>query len=443
MSFVGYPNYPQASAQHPMGYAPPIHSGGQGYYQQPQHTPHGYSVYYNHDTAVGNQAPFDDGRQDLGPLTSLLSDYRQNNFDPKSYHQVHNRLLNLQSSNLSILSDGGMNEYRSLASASPMGDGHGPMYGIMPQHVLPRPIPNLRTKADLLSAEQLVDQMTSTVYENGDQVAMAGIGQPGAIPVQDAIVHRHSHSPSAHHLAPAHYNQPSSVHSTMQERETGSSHGSPPALTPPSSAVSFTSGHSPTSNHAEPHRSPGQAPTASMYPSLPSAGLNGFSHNGVQSTSGAGTSFDNAEQRRRYNSGMLGKAVPMSSKVKEEDEMDITEDGATTPKAAIHPRLAPAKRSQKAQPAAHDPSASVSMIDPALPGAATQSPQSNGGGDESTIKNEQTAVWVQNMRIIETLKLWIGIRLKSGDYEGAVKDEDEVDDSHSLYPVLKEVQASA
>ena len=401
-------------------------------------------MYYTNDTAVGNQASFDHGKQDIAPLNSLFGDYRQNTFDPKSYPQVHNRLLNIQSSGLSILTEGGMNEYRSLAASSPVGESHGAIYGVMPQHVLPRPIPNLRTKADLLNAEQLIDQMASTVYENSDQVAAAGLGQPGAIPVHDGMIHRHSHSPPVTHLPSSHYGEANGAHS-MQSREVGSSHGSPPALTPSSSAVSFTSGRSPASQHAEAHHSP--APVASMYPSLPSAGLNGFSHGGIQSTSHGGTSFDNAEQRRRYNNNMQGKAIPISPRLKDEDEMDTTEDGATTPKAAARKLLPPDVEEKKSLPARnHD--ASTSMIDPALSGAAPQSPQSSGEVDESSVTSGETQAWVQNIRTIETLKLWVAHRIKHGDYESEDEDakdeeEQEVDDSHNLYPVLKEVQASA
>lgn len=422
-----------------------MHNAGAGYYQQPPQPTHGYSVYYTNDTAVGNQAPFDHGKQDITPLNNLFGDYRQNAFDPKSYHQVHNRLLNIQSSGLSILTEGGMNEYRSLAVPSPVGESHAAIYGVMPQHVLPRPVPNLRTKADLLNAEQLIDQMASTVYENSDQVAAAGLGQPGAIPVQDSITNRHSHSPSATHLPSFHYSEASGVHSSMQHRDAGSSHGSPPALTPPSSAVSFTSGRSPASHHAEPHHSP--APVASMYPSLPSAGLNGFSHSGMQSTSHGGTSFDNVEQRRRYNSNMQGKAVPISPRIKDEDKMDTTEDGATTPKAAARTVSSPNAEKEKPLPA-RDHDLSSSMIDPALSGAAPQSPQSNGETDESSVTAGETQAWVQNIRTIEALKLWVAHRIKHGDYEsedGEIKNEEqeEVDDPHNLYPVLKEVQASA
>ena len=333
-----------------------------------------------------------------------------------------------------------MNEYRSLAGPSPIGESHGAIYGMMPQHILPRPIPTLRTKADLLSAEQLIDQMASTVYENSDQVAAAGLGQPGAIPVQDGVGQNQSHSPPAVHLPSAHYDEAGGHHSSRQSRDAGSSHGSPPALTPPSSAVSHTSGRSPVSHHSEPHHSP--VPIASMYPSLPSAGPSGFSHGGMHSTSHGGTSFDNAEQRRRYNSNMQGKAVPISPRLVDEDEMDTTEDGATTPKAAGRTNHSISTEAKSSLPG-RDQDVSTSVIDPALSGAIPHSPQSVGEADESSVTSAETQAWVQNIRVIETLKLWVAHRIRHGDYESDDEEvKEEVDDSHNLYPVLKEVQAS-
>ena len=431
----GYPNYPQGPGQPPMGFVPPMHNGPGYYHQQPAHNPHSYSVYYNHDASVGNQASYEHAKQDIGPLNSLFGDYRQSAFDPKSYQQVHNRLANIQSSGLSILSEGGMNEYRSLAAPSPVGESHGAIYGVMPHHILPRPIPNLRTKADLLSAEQLIDQMVTTVYENSDQMAAAGIGQPGAVPVQGNGGMRTSHSPTTPYMASSHYNGASGGRSPGQTRDNTSSHGSPPALTPPSSAMSYTSGRSPTSHHAEPQHA--SAPTASMYPSLPSAGLNGFSG----AAASAGTNFDSAEQRRRYDAGLHQKAVPISPRFKNPDEMDTTEDGIATPKATGD------HKSPKS--AASD--IETSMIDPALSGTAPKTAQSAAEAEEMAQKAEKTQAWVQNIRTIETLRYWLDFRLKHGDYEDgdqepkqeAGEEEETIDESHSLYPVIKEVQATA
>ena len=58
---------------------------------------------------------------------------------------------------------------------------HPPMH-----HPYSLPLPNLRTKSDLLNIDQFLEQLQSTVYENPNHAAAAGVApspvNPGATP---------------------------------------------------------------------------------------------------------------------------------------------------------------------------------------------------------------------------------------------------------------------
>ena len=341
-------------------------------------------------------------------------DARGGAFDARSYAQVGPRLSAIQSTALPFLGGPSMGDFES-GGRSP----GGAIYAPSGHYALP--IPNLRTKDDLIEADQVFQAMQTTIYENPNNIAAAGVGQPDAHFVQ-AMGRRPSHSPPGLQLAPNHYANPIA---TSQQ----SNHSGTPDLSPPSSAHSHTSGNSPLSVHS--HAMSPTTPGA-MYPTLPGAtsdiAANGYgSSSNMAPTSTLGSQFDN-QPRRRYSGGRLQKAQPIERTVKRED-MDTNEDFPATPQnAAVSSSSSEAGSALKPQ-SRRMVNFSSSNLDPALGGTASPS---SGEMDEGAIKANE--MWVGNARTVEALRTWIKQRLENHEYVGHEGEGKE--GMPSLYPVL-------
>lgn len=316
-----------------------------------------------------------------------------------------------------------MGDYQS-GGGSPGGG----VYGPTAQYSLP-PVPNLRTKADLLDADQIFQAMQSTIYENPNAIAAAGAGQPGATYVQN-LGHRQSHSPPGLHLPSGHN---TSYASNLDACSPHSHHSGTPALTPPSSAHSYNSGNSPPAlrNH---HEFGGPAPPAAMYPTLPGAPsdhTHGYGSTHMTTASALGSQLNNSH-RRRYSGGTLQKAQPLHRGPKVEDAMDTSEDGASKAKEnAVSGSSAEAGPTSKPQTRG---TFSPSNIDPAL-GGVTSSP--TGEMDEVAIKGNE--MWLGTARTVEAIRAWIKHRLENDDHEGDEERSNPAEPKEertSLYPVL-------
>ncbi len=320
-----------------------------------------------------------------------------------------------------------MGEYHS-GGGSPGGG----VYGPTAQYALPA-IPNLRTKADLINADQVLQTMQTTIYENPNAIAAAGVGQPGAQYVQ-AIGQRQSHSPPGLQLPSTHN---ASYVPNMGGQSPQSHNSGTPALTPPSSAQSYTSGNSPPSLQGINNFA--RAPPAAMYPTLPGVSsdtASGYTSSNMALASTLGSQFDDGH-RRRYTGGRLQRAQPTHREPKTEDAMDTTEDGAKTPKNATSSSSS-AKSQSATKPQTHREKAdfSSSNLDPALGGIASPS---SGEIDEVAIKGNE--MWVGNARTVESIRAWLKQRLESNDYESDEETEGKQpksEESASLYPVLSE-----
>ena len=344
-------------------------------------------------------------KQGLENLRSLILEAKAGTFDPSSYAQVGPRLAAIGNSNLPFLSDNSMTDYQSGGGSPESGS-----YGPTAQYSLP-PVPNLRTKAELLDAEQIFQAMQSTSYDNPAAITASGVGQ------LTAAMHRGSHSPPGLQL-------PSAAHGYPSGLERGSPH-SQHSGTPPSSAHSFKSGNSPSSMHGH-HGFGGNAPPAAMYPTLPgTSGDPSAGYANMVPASTMGTGLDNGH-RRRYSGGRLMKAQPMSNAPKAEDAMDTVEDGATNKKGA-----APAKSEVT------NGTFSASNLDPALGGTA---PSPSGEVTEAAMKDND--LWLGNARTVDGIRNWIKQRLeKMGDENGEDEEagsESKEEQQASLYPVLVE-----
>jgi hypothetical protein len=421
-------------------YGHPQHNGHNGYYAPQQPSSYG-PVYYpvSHGGDLGQHAAYDNRKRGYDALNDFFGDAKRRQIDPTSYDQVGQRLMALQGISIH---GGGISEYMpqpapALVSVGGHG-GHGGHGGPMPHHqyALP-PMPNLRTKNDLMNIDQFLEQMQSTVYESSNAAAAAGVQQPGAHYTHQAVNFRQSHSPPQTTLSSlAHLNSHvSSAHVApmMASHSTQSNASGTPALTPPSSSVSYTSGHSPSSSHGMSpiSRHSSTAPTA--YPSLPAVTLGYSPHSTTAPASTLGTNFD-SDPRRRYSGGMLQRSAHPR-------DLALFE-GATSPSDESR---TPSPKETTPRPEAIVRSTLSSNIDPALSGAVSPSSYSE-GGDSARDRAEE--LWIENIRVIEALRQLISDRLKHKEY---IEDEDtdmtgtsdtkslspEVKPSESLYPVLR------
>ncbi|KAH8595556.1 hypothetical protein B0O99DRAFT_543524 [Bisporella sp. PMI_857] len=406
-------------------YAHVQHNGHNGYYapQQPQqYAPVYYPV--SHGGDVGHNAAYDTRRRGYDALNDFFGDAKRRQIDPTSYHQVGQRLMALQGI---PLHSGGMAEYIPAGPSMVAVDHHGGHHGggpiPQPTYSLP-PMPNLRTKNDLMNIDQFLEQMQSTVYESSNAAAAAGVQQPGAHYTTSAIGFRSSHSPpqTVHSL-----NSSAHVAPMMHSQSNQSATSGTPALTPPSSSVSYTSGHSPASSHGMSPTSRHSSTSAAAYPSLPAVTVGYSAHSTTAPASTLGPSFD-TDPRRRYSGGMLQRAANSRS-----DVMDYSDDSRSSKETTPRPETRTTLLS--------------SNIDPALSGVSSPGEQSESGEEKAARETRDRAEeqWIENIRVIEALRRLISERLERKQYE----DDDDVSMSgtssaspqmktESLYPVLRQ-----
>ncbi|KAF2114496.1 hypothetical protein BDV96DRAFT_576919 [Lophiotrema nucula] len=404
-------------AQHP-GAAPG------GFYGGPQQNSAYGPVYYavnqqqlGNDYEIRKRAAYD-------ALNEFFGDAKRRVIDPTTYYDVGQRLMGLQGVQLPVYPGGGVSDYGSggtmLAHAS-----HPPM------HPYSLPLPNLRTKSDLLNIDQFLEQLQSTVYENPNHAAAAGVQQAGGHYIHTGSTYRSSHSPPG--LASTH---PQSSHATA----VASSNTDTPALTPASSVLSYNSQHSPGSGHSGSTVSPtSRASMGSMYPTLPSVSAAISDLSAAAPSSGLAPAFD-ADGRRRYSGNLLQKHAPGR---RGSDEMDTSEDDAS-PKDSRRSSEQDTLHHNVNQLAIHSP-----KVDPAL-SASMRSPSQVSSTSTEQPGEASQQYWVENIRTIEKLREYIRERLTTHDYSSD-SDEDEAgpvktepsprtDDEQHLYPVLRAVQ---
>jgi hypothetical protein len=296
-------------------------------------------------------ASFGDARRrGLDDLNEFFGSVKRRQIDPSSYHQIGRSLMPIHTS-LGLSTGGLATEYIAQPPHT-LAVGNGPQ-GPLTQHYYLPPMPNLRTKQDLHEIDQMLAQMQATVYEN--------TGSPNS---HYAPVDMRQSPPYAARPAGESY---AATAAQVVSPLSAPSHsaGGTPAVTPPSSAMSYTSGHSPTSSSSAMSPSSRHNSTSVSYPNLPSRpGLP------YPSSSGLGSTFTNNE--RRLSGGML-----QSSSGPRRDS-----DRTPTPKAS---------------------DAAVSVSSPSEESEAAE--------------GESYDDWLHNMRTIEFLRNAIRHRLERRDYE--------------------------
>ncbi|KAI1772369.1 hypothetical protein F4818DRAFT_425721 [Hypoxylon cercidicola] len=382
----------------------PPHAAGHpsSYYQHHPQTQFSGPMYYqpmngrDHMGYQASAAEYDNRKRTYEALNEFFGDAKRRQLDPSSYTHVGQRLLPLHGV-LPIHSGSLGAEY--LPSPAVMAvDGHGG-HGPYQQHYSLPPMPNIRTKNDLVQIDQLLEQMQSTVYENSNTAAAAGVHQPGShyLPLN----FRHSQSPP-HSAAPAQSmgnGAYSAAHVASPLTVSTHSNGTP-AVTPPSSSMSYTSGHSPSASSSGLSPSTRHSSTSALYPTLPAV-TSGYP--GQSATSTLGPNFD-PDPRRRYSGGMLQRANTAT-------RPHIDRELSTTPK----------------------PESAISAV---------SSPSAESEASADTREDQVYEAWLENVRVIEYLREYVINRIKHKDYEVESPSSDmEVDSpmsppSQPAYPAL-------
>ncbi|KAK5072025.1 hypothetical protein LTR64_004196 [Lithohypha guttulata] len=394
--------------------------GANQYYQPPppagHHAGYGPVTYY-----TGPQTTYDYETRKRGydALDAFFGQVKRREFNPVDYAAVTRRLFELQGLQLPqiIPSNLGVPAYQPVSAVGHAYDSADPIQA----YSLP-PMGNAKTREDLTSIDQILEQMQATIYENDTHITQAG-GHSGAYVAYNT--QRASNSPPSAHpsSAASHAHNPSVSGSSITDAST-------PGLTPPSSAQSYTSGQSPLPQH--------NTPSSAIYPSLPTSSSDYASIAANAATIG---SMYDEDSRRRFGGGMLQRAAPSRS----EDGMDIERsDGSVTPPASV---MNKGKQRELGSP-------SAGVIDPALGGEPT-TPKT----DDADSRQEE---WLQNLRLIEWMREYIKKSLETPSPAEEVKKEEATaepadtvmgeapDDSEQrkkdeeyLYPVLKHVEQDA
>ncbi|EFY93897.1 pH-response transcription factor pacC/RIM101 [Metarhizium acridum CQMa 102] len=384
------------------GYYAPQPSTGYGLYfnQPPMNTPRHENIGYHASTSAGGY----DRKRAYDMVDDFFGNAKRRQIDPTSYTQIGRSLLPLHGS-LSV-PNGPMTateQYMSQPAPAMVHGGPAPTQNPLAQQYY-LPMPNARTQKDLVQLDNLLGQMQDTIYENanhataGVHVHSGGEGGFGGYRHSQSPTVLQRGSPTGLHVAAEGYHPVSAA--SMASPLTAISSTGTPAVTPPSSSVSYTSGHSPS-----PSASSGLSPqsrhstttsSSVMYPSLPTS-LPAVSQGFGSTTATLGPSFDTSE-RRRYSGGMLQKARTIPP-IRPADETS----GRTTPKAG----------------------------DSAL---SVGSPSSESDVSETTReREEQYDRWLEDMRVIETLREYVRGRLERKDFvsedeaEASRRDSDAMD----------------
>lgn len=400
----------------------PVH-GGQNYHQPPpyyqgqsqQHAPNpAYgNVFYTLNQG-DNNPPYDSRKRPFDSVNDFFGDAKRRHFDITSYAAIGQRLGGLQGLQLP-LSPGPAPDYHSmpLSMGVSSGGGYGPALAT-PAYHLP-PMSNARTKHDLLDLDRMLDTIHTTVYENDDHVAAAGIAQPGATYIQHRMAGYGTAQQSSPIQLPSSHATAAGAHAASASSMATASAHSPtsgtPALTPPSSAQSYTSGRSPGSFSQR--VSPPQHDTP-MYPRLPSTTGHESMASAYPTTTGAAPpstlsgNYDYEDHRRRYTGGSLMRSRPDDYR------------SASTFSGSDERERTPTAGKERPKESSRSPEQfSSSLIDPAL--QSTSSPDA-----EAAQRTAQAATdaakraedeWLENVRILEQLRAYIKDRLARADYE--------------------------
>ena len=325
-------------------------------------------------------------------LNDFFGDVKRRNIDPRVYYDVSQRLAALQPYQLPLLTGYGMGE---------MGVPEYQQQLVATAHnYQSMPLSSLRTKADLVSVDQYLDQLQATIYES--EVAAAGITQASANNQQSS--HMTGTAPLAH--------------------MTSSTTADTPALT--SSSSIYTSAQSP--NTAEANQALSSESRSNVYPNLPN--VTSVPDAGYVSASGlaapaSATSFPDAS-RRFSNVDESSQAMGMPMAMAMTPNSSTANHRSDGRRASEHHGLRREVKRLALSPLAVDPSLrspTQQSETSTIGGAGGANANAGGGaggsggtrGENPNERDQET--WVENMRTVEFLRQLVKDRLERGDFE--------------------------
>lgn len=278
--------------------------------------------------------------------------------------------------------------------------------------------PELRTKNDLMSIDQFLEQLQNTVYDN-ETAASAFQPVSGMQPAGFQFPRQSSNSPPR-------------FASSMSTRTGSTFDDSTPALTP----SSYGPAQSPRSSHQQ--MSPNsRAQGGSLYPTLPSfSALE--SHNqfagGPSSSlppSNLGPQYDEYDGRRRYSGGLLQKAQPVR-------------EGGDQEGPNSRPRSVKDESMQESGDKESKVESSPSQQNVKLPGVSEITRKAEEEEQKSSEeKNEAKEAWERNVRTIEMMRNYIRERIARGEFDSSEGSEDGNRTPRAIQDVeMKEEEAS-
>ena len=352
-------------------------------------------VYYNIQNAgYAGMALTEQRKRQHDNLDAFFGDVKRRQLDPTQYYDLGAQFGGMQ--NMPMFADGGyhhgyQNGFQSGLNQQQQQQQHNAFGGgTATATMAPAPVPNfdvnfsnMKTKNDLLSIDQFLEQLQKTVYEHSTNVVNRDINRADQPLVQA------TYTDNVDPNLPMRGDSPPGPFSATASSTTDNTAG----LTPGSQMSS----HSPASVHSN---------HATSYPSLPSVAalqsqqMGGF----IQQPSGVppnglGNAYEDTDRIRRHSGAYLQRAKPGSpqSPRSNEDnsgssEKDLKKEARDTPM--------------------HSPTdQSLSVMEPPA------KPNQGEGRDGSNGPDERLEGWVQNMRTIEMLRKYINQKLQLGEFE--------------------------
>ncbi|PHH63609.1 hypothetical protein CDD81_5701 [Ophiocordyceps australis] len=347
----------------------------------------GYAAANGYDRKRAHERAYD-------VMDDFFANAKRRQIDPTSYAQIGRSLMPLHNS-LSIPNgplSAATEQYMPQQAPAMVHTGPTPTTNpLTQQYYLPHSMPHARTQKDLVQLDHLLGQMQDTIYDNASHMHNGGDSHLGTFrhSPSPTVVQR---SPGGLHVTGDTYHGVSAVN--MASPMTAMSSTGTPAVTPPSSTMSYSSGHSPSpsaSSGLSPQSRHSTTTSSTMYPTLPTALPTVAQGFGQSTTTALGPSFESSE-RRRYSGGMLQRARGVAS------PRPVDDSGSVTPKAG---------------------ESAVSI------GSPSSESESEGARD----REEQYDRWLDNMRVIESLRDYIRIRLERREYAEDPQEEDKDSDA--------------
>jgi hypothetical protein len=318
-------------------------------------------------------AAYDPRKRADTALDDFFGAAKRRQINPTSYADVSRSLMGLHA--VGVGGGGLATEYAAHpASLGAVTHGAGIPQGPGPltQHYYLPPMPSVRSKNELEHLDTILEQMQTTIWDHQSQPQ--GAHYTHAV---DARQSGGAYAQRSAHADPYGMSAAQQLPSPIAPSSTGT-----PAITPPSTTMSYNTSHSPGASSQGLSPASRHSSTSINYPNLPSV-----AYQGQPASSTLGTSFNPVE--RRHSGGMLQRADDGSRRDASRAMVDHDKTLSPTSKAQV----------------------SVAVSSP--------SEGSEAGSSDPETYDE----WIQNMKTIDRLRALIRERLERRDYVDSDREQ--------------------